>query len=287
MSYADIDNLYKNMDILLFKECYALEKVHGTSAHIKWNSGVITLFSGGVKHEAFAELFGMDILRTGFVAIGQDEVTVFGEAYGGKCQGMGKTYGPNLSFVVFEVKIGDSWLVVPSAEEVARQLMLEFMPYNRIPATLEAINIERDADSVIAIRRGMGPGHLREGVVLHPLIELRKNNGERIIAKHKRDEFRETKTPRIVDPDKMIMLADAQAIADEWVTDMRLSHVIDSLGGEMDITMTGEVIRAMIADVEKESVGEAEIGKEARTAIGKKTAKMFKARLYNIQAECK
>jgi len=51
--------------------------------------------------------------------------------------------------------------------------------------------------------------------------------------------------------------------------------------------MTGEVIRAMIADVEKESVGEAEIGKEARTAIGKKTAKMFKARLYNIQAECK
>ena len=29
MSYMDMDNLYKNQDILMFKECYALEKLHG------------------------------------------------------------------------------------------------------------------------------------------------------------------------------------------------------------------------------------------------------------------
>lgn len=33
MGYLHIDNLYKNRDILLFRECWALEKVHGTSAH--------------------------------------------------------------------------------------------------------------------------------------------------------------------------------------------------------------------------------------------------------------
>lgn len=277
MAYADIENLYKNADILLFKECYALEKIHGTSAHIKWSNGNLTYFSGGVKHEDFVKLFIDDVLRQGFETIGQNEVTVYGEAYGGKCQGMSKTYGTGLQFVVFEVRIGDSWLVVPSAEEIAKRLSLEFMPYARIPATLDAIDAERDADSVIAIRRGMCGGHMREGVVLHPLIELRKSNGERIIAKHKRDEFRETKTPRAVDPEKLAVLADAQAIANEWVTDMRLAHVMDSLGGNVDVSRTGDVIKAMIADVEKESIGETEITKDARKAIGGKAAKMFKA----------
>lgn len=36
MSYADIENLYKNRRIMLFKECYAMEKIHGTSAHVGW-----------------------------------------------------------------------------------------------------------------------------------------------------------------------------------------------------------------------------------------------------------
>ena len=34
MAYQHIDNLYKNQDILKFKECYALEKIHGTSASV-------------------------------------------------------------------------------------------------------------------------------------------------------------------------------------------------------------------------------------------------------------
>ncbi len=35
MGYLHIDNLYKNQTIRLFRECYALEKVHGTSAHVR------------------------------------------------------------------------------------------------------------------------------------------------------------------------------------------------------------------------------------------------------------
>ena len=35
MAYMHIDNLYKNQEVLLFKECYAMEKIHGTSAHIR------------------------------------------------------------------------------------------------------------------------------------------------------------------------------------------------------------------------------------------------------------
>jgi len=36
MAYLDIDNLYKEQRILMFKECYAMEKIHGTSAHLSY-----------------------------------------------------------------------------------------------------------------------------------------------------------------------------------------------------------------------------------------------------------
>lgn len=65
-------------------------------------------------------------------------------------------------------------------------------------------NTLQNQSPVQAIRNGMG-SHIREGVILRPLIEVRKNNDERIIVKHKRDEFRETKEHRHVetDPDKL------------------------------------------------------------------------------------
>ena len=39
MGYLHIDNLYKNQTVLAFRRCFALEKVHGTSAHIAWRDG--------------------------------------------------------------------------------------------------------------------------------------------------------------------------------------------------------------------------------------------------------
>ena len=53
MAYMHIDNLYKAQEILAFKECYALEKIHGTSAHIYWSGETLRLFAGGVSHEGF------------------------------------------------------------------------------------------------------------------------------------------------------------------------------------------------------------------------------------------
>jgi len=32
MGYLNIDNLYKAQEVLMFRECYAMEKIHGTSA---------------------------------------------------------------------------------------------------------------------------------------------------------------------------------------------------------------------------------------------------------------
>lgn len=285
MSYMHINNLYKSKEILLFKECYAMEKIHGTSAYVGWKENKVHFFSGGSDHLQFIQLFDQDELTKRFTELGYKEVVVYGEAYGGKLQKMSETYGNKLQFVAFEVKINDNWLSVPKAENVAQKLGFDFVFWKLIPTTLEALDVERDSDSVQAVKNGMGEGKKREGIVLRPVIEVTINNGERIIAKYKRDDFQETKTPRVVKDVDFQLLTDAQAIADEWVTDMRLTHVLDKFPQPWDITMTGKIIDAMIEDVERESINEIVKSKVARSMIAKKTAIMYKNLLSTLMKE--
>lgn len=292
MGYADIGQLYNTQDILMFRECYAMEKLHGTSAHIRYTPtkdpvNPVGFFSGGEPHDKFVALFDVEALKKAFNEIfggaaemADSAIVVHGEAYGGKQQGMSHTYGPTLKFCVFDVRVGDVWLNVPNAEDVAKRLGLEFVHYVKISTELAAIDAERDADSVQAVRNGMGSGHKREGVVLRPLVELRKNNGERLIAKHKRAEFAEhLHPPKVVDPAKMEVMRNAHEIAEQWVVPMRMEHILDGHPEWNDMKHTPFVIKAMLADVQKENKGEFVETKEITTAIGKKTADLWKKRV--------
>lgn len=279
MSYQHIENLYKNQMILMFRECFALEKIHGTSANVTWRDGRVTFSSGGEKHQRFVDLFDQDRLRENFEALGHQSVVVYGEAYGGSQQGQKWRYGEALKFVAFEVRIGEHWLAVPQAADVVSKLGLEFVHYARVPTDLAALDAERDAPSEQARRNGVQGDQPREGVVLRPLVELTTNAGERVICKHKRDDERETRSPRqVVDPARLEVLTKAQEIADEWVTPTRLIHVLDKLG-DVSIESMRDVISAMVEDVEREGAGEIAASREARTAISKKTAELFKTHL--------
>lgn len=290
MGYRKIQNLYRNKDILMFKECYALEKIHGTSAHIrfqfdesKWTTEV---YSGGIKHSAFEamlnERFGLEATRENFLKYIEDwpgirRMTIYGEAYGGKCQKMSETYGP-LNFVTFEVNVDGHWLDVPTAERITKELGLPFVHYEKGPATIDWLNEQRKKPSTQAIRNGMGDDKESEGIVIRPLIELRKNNGERIMAKHKNESFRETRRPRKVG-EKLQKLSEANIVAREWVTPMRLQHVLDKLvaaGMQHDFSEIPNVCRAMVKDIEDESEGEIEWSKKVRKAIGKETVRLYK-----------
>lgn len=280
MSYLHISNLYKDPTILLFRECFAMEKIHGSSAHVSWKDGQVHFFAGGVDHARFVLLFDTWGLPTKFEALGYPVVTVYGEAYGGKCQGMGKVYGKELKFVAFEVRVGDAWLNVPNAEQVARGLGFDFVHYAQVTTDIDTLNAHRDAMSIQAMKNGIGDNHPREGIVLRPLIELTKNNGERVIAKHKSDIYAETKTPRPINPDKLQVLAEANAIAEEWVTPMRLNHVLQAFPNA-GIEQTGDVIRSMVDDVLREGNEEIIDSKEARKSIGKRATFLFKEWLNN------
>lgn len=282
MGYLKIKNLYADPTILQSEsEVYALEKIHGTSAHFAYDEDGLKVFSGGIDHKLFCSQFDLALLTAMFRARCQPgmKVIVFGEAYGGKCQGMSKVYGKDIKFVAFDVKVNDEWLPVPMAETTAAALGFEFVHYARVPATVEAVNAERDRPSEQAMRNGCGT-QIGEGIVVRPIEEKKHPSGGRLIAKHKRPEFSEHRTPRELDPSKAAKNEELAKVADEWVTDMRLSHVLDKLlpgGKEPTIEDTAGVINAMVKDIAEESG--LMLPKEIVRAIGRATSKLFQARL--------
>ena len=79
----------------------------------------------------------------------------------------------------------------------------------------------------------------------------------------------------MVDPSKAQILADAEKIADEYVTNMRLLHVLDKLPGHC-IEKMRDIIFAMQEDVKREAEGEIVWSETVAKTIGKKTAVTYK-----------
>jgi len=291
MGYLHIDNFYKKQDVMLFKQVYVLEKIHGSSASLSWNNGVLNCFSGGAKYQSFLDIFDgisaptLEAITKQFSEdFGLDhKVTIFGEVYGGNMQAMSKTYGTKLKFIAFEVRVDESWLSVPRAHAVTRRFNLEFVDYVLVDASIENLNQERDKDSTQAIRNGCGEGKKREGIVIRPPIEVTTNNGERIIVKHKRDDFQErSTTQKIDDPEKLKIYEQAEEAVEEFLTDMRLEHVLDKVfpnEEEYCMEKTGLVVNAMIEDILREAANEVIDSKELRKIIGQKTVRLFKIKI--------
>lgn len=288
MGFLHIDNLYKNGDeILMFKQVYALEKVHGTSAHIMFKDGEIIYYSGGAKYSTFEELFDDEALYTGFMKLGHNNIVIYGEACGGRIQKMRHLYGDDMRFIAFDVKIGDTWLNVPNAEEIVTGLGLEFVPYDKIDADLDKLNELRDSDSDIA-KRWSTEGGIREGIVIRPLIEITNNRGNRVISKHKGAAFSEQSTAhKEVNPDKLALTQIADGIAEKWVNDMRLTHVMDAIDADYmeahkeekswAIEDTKVVIQLMIADLRREGEGEFTMDNAVMKFVGARTARLYQA----------
>lgn len=297
MGYASIENLYKAQRILEETHVYACEKIHGCSSHITHtkvvtdytdNHGVKTTgnfhyHGGGVSGAVFKAMFDTEKLEPALLALPYNKVVIYGETYGGTMQKNAWRYGPVMKFVAFEVCVDDRWLTVPEAEAFVLSLGLEFVHYVKIETKLSEIDFWRDAPSTQAARNGVlehdGKPVPREGVVLRTIDEKLDHRGNRIMVKHKRDEERETKTPRkVVDPSKLEILKNARLIAEEWVTMRRLAeHVIPKLPvAVVDMSSTKAVISAMLEDVNREGAGEFEPGPTVNAEIGKRTAQLLK-----------
>lgn len=285
MGYAKINNLYKRPDFLdIFRKVWVLEKIHGTSANISFEPQAgVQFFSGGADQSNFCLLFDRAELNGIYNSstFSDKPLTLYGEAYGGKILGMSNTYGKQLRFIVFDVKFDGKWLDVPNARQVAERFGQEFVWHKLVDNTLENLNKYRDQPSELAKLRSCGDDKPAEGIIVKPLSECYDKNGERWHVKHKRKEYCETASKRetIVDPVKLAIMAEAEAVASEWVTPMRLSHIVDKMHpAPAGMEDTPRVIKAMQDDIRVEAGSEIDwrMEKDILARIAKNTAKLWK-----------
>lgn len=169
------------------------EKVDGTNIRVMWNGKDIIfggktdnaqipvflfyklqeLFNGTAKRKLFKDKFGE-----------KGNVCLYGEGYGAKIQKDGENYIPNgVSFVLFDVKIGNWWLERKNVEDIARYFGLEIVPI---------IGEGNLRDMVEIVRKGFKSQwgeFMAEGIVARPKVELFSRKGERIITKIKHKDF--------------------------------------------------------------------------------------------------
>ena len=267
MGYKHIENLYNNLWFLnTYSEVYALEKIHGTSATIKYKNGKVRFHPGGEKYETFISSFKNpkpeQITDSIIKQFNGKNIIFYGEAYGGKQQNMSATYGLDCKFVVFDIKYDNKWLDVEEAENYTLNIGLEFVHYKCGPNTIDWLNKQRDAPSVQAQRNGMGNDKIREGIVIRAVEK------QTCMFKYKRSEFCETNSHRESTLVKdMAIQTNAKEIVDEWIVPMRLSHVKDRLLQEMNERSEKRLsnrdipkfMNYLMEDIKREAKGEIKI----------------------------
>lgn len=166
------------------------EKIDGTNIRINWN-GVIKRI-GGRTDNAQIPTFLYDKLTTMFpdgilsevLGDREQDVTLYGEGYGAKIQKGGGNYIPDgVSFILFDVKIGDWWLMRKDVEEIASRLSIDVVPIIGEGTLAKAEGIVANGyKSHVGTQQA-------EGFVLRPRVELKGRNGQRIITKMKTKDF--------------------------------------------------------------------------------------------------
>lgn len=161
------------------------EKVDGTNIRVMWDGERLTF--GGKTDNAQIPAMLFQRLQTLFPAGPfPDEfsapVCLYGEGCGAGIQ-KGGCYSPTPEFVLFDVKIGDWWLLREDVEKVAATLHLDLVPVVG-HGTLDDM-IEK-CRSAYPSQWGAFPA---EGIVARPAVELQDRSGRRIITKFKLRDF--------------------------------------------------------------------------------------------------
>ncbi len=145
------------------------------------------------------ELFPVDKMTEQFnpaVRPMKDTIVLYGEGYGEKIQSGGRYTKGGADFILFDIRVGDWWLLRDKVEGIADALSIKVVPlvgYMTIPEAIE--HVRRGFTSMIAA----DPTLPAEGLVLKTPMGLLDRTGHRIVAKVKTVDFRklEAKQTRI------------------------------------------------------------------------------------------
>lgn len=188
----------------------AYEKADGTNASVHWNGYDLSFhdradraqlpeevlemlrakFDDGRTEQVFEQLFpvrrfiGVDGSQIASDVV--TEATIYGEAIGPKIQKVGKLYGPETRFLVFDIKVNGTYLDHDSDfyRRIVEALCLEEVPRLADMTIDEAKSfVKSKPRSHICVNAPM------EGVVLQPKARLYEADGRRVIVKIKVKDY--------------------------------------------------------------------------------------------------
>lgn len=168
----------------------ATEKVDGTNIRVMWDGNSVS-FNGKTDNaqlpmvlvDRLTELFGGEENEQVFEqTFDCGDVCLYGEGYGTGIQS-GGNYSKTQEFVLFDVKIGDWYLLRKDVEDIATKLGIDVVPIVKT-GTLQELS-----DFCASGFNSQWGDFIAEGIVARPSVEILKRNGDRIITKLKCKDF--------------------------------------------------------------------------------------------------
>lgn len=166
------------------------EKIDGANIRIHWDGHKVE-FAGRTDRAQIPNHL-MDYLIATFGSMeaeemfeqkfGESEVVLFGEGYGPKIQN-GGAYRDDVSFILFDVQIGDTWLKRDSVEDIASAFGIDIVPIIFTGSLQQAVDYVKTKP-----KSTIGTANM-EGLVGRPAVEMRDRMGKRVIVKIKVCDF--------------------------------------------------------------------------------------------------
>lgn len=187
-----IEGVFRNDTVkyLANNDWYFTEKIDGTNIRIHWDGRKVE-FAGRTDRAQIPKPL-MEYLTNTFDSIeaeemfeqkfGENDVILFGEGYGPGIQ-KGGAYRDDVSFILFDVQIGDTWLKRDSVEDIATAFGIDIVPIVFVGDIKEAVDFVKTKP-----KSTIGTANM-EGVVGRPVIEMKDRLGKRVIVKIKVCDF--------------------------------------------------------------------------------------------------
>ena len=177
---------------LRFNDWQFTEKIDGTNISVEWDGHAVS-FHGRTERAQIPKHL-LEYLEKTFLTTeaeelfeqtyGDKNVILYGEGYGVKIQN-GGNYRSDVSFILFDVLIGDNWQEREWVEKTAKMFGIDVVPVVFVGSLEEGI------DYVMEHHPSTIGTAMMEGIVGRPMVEMRDRLGKRIIVKIKWEDFKE------------------------------------------------------------------------------------------------
>lgn len=197
--YTEIENMRNFPDIFHEGEQVLIsEKVHGTNSRVGMIEGELMAGSKTLRRRRPAnDLFTSNIywfplslepVRSMVEDLGQRhrQVILFGEVYGSKIQSFHYGYKGILGYRAFDLLLDGRYVDWPQFIELCKQYGVETVPVLAIIAySLEEVKRYSEGKTLLMQQ----DAHIREGVVVRPLVERFDPKTGRVILKYVSDSY--------------------------------------------------------------------------------------------------